>query len=58
MPHLPCPATPEFVGVAGFFCCRITLPLWYPVEGLPPAALAHPAPGERTISNAAVACDG
>ena len=24
----------------------------------PPAALAIPAPGERTISNAAVACDG
>ena len=23
-----------------------------------PAALAIPAPGERTISNAAVACDG
>ena len=31
MPHLPCPATPEFVGVAGFFCCRMTLPLWYHV---------------------------
>ena len=37
MPHLPCPATPEFVGVAGFFCCRMTLPLWYPVGGLSPA---------------------
>ena len=24
----------------------------------PPAALVRPAPGERTISNAAVACDG
>ena len=43
MPHLPCPATPEFVGVAGFFCCRMTLPLWYPVGDLPPAALAIPA---------------
>ena len=35
----------------------------YPVpvpagEGLPSAALAIPCPGERTISNAAVACDG
>ena len=36
MPHLPCPATPEFVGVAGFFCCRMTLPLWYPVGGACP----------------------
>ena len=27
-------------------------------QGKPPAALAIPAPGERTISNAAVACDG
>ena len=27
-------------------------------EGKPPAALVIPAPGERTISNAAVACDG
>ena len=27
-------------------------------KGKPPAALAIPAPGERTISNAAVACDG
>ena len=29
-----------------------------PEGGLPRAALARPAPGERTISNAAVACDG
>ena len=27
-------------------------------KGKPPAALARSAPGERTISNAAVACDG
>ena len=27
-------------------------------KGKPPAALVRPAPGERTISNAAVACDG
>ena len=27
-------------------------------KGKPPAAFAIPAPGERTISNAAVACDG
>ena len=30
------------------------LPLWCPVGGLPRAALAIPAPGERTISNAEV----
>ena len=38
-----------------------SLPLLYPAEAcraLFPAALAIPAPGERTISNAAVACDG
>ena len=27
-------------------------------KGKPPAALVRSAPGERTISNAAVACDG
>ena len=38
-----------------------SLPLLYPAgacRALFPAALAIPAPGERTISNAAVACDG
>ena len=37
---------------------RLTLPPLSPAGGVPPAALARPAPGERTISNAAVACDG
>ncbi len=30
----------------------------FPLGACPCAALAIPAPGERTISNAAVACDG
>ena len=33
---------------------RLTLPSRHPQGGLPPAALAIPAPGERTISNAEV----
>ena len=32
----------------------LSLPLWRPRGGLPRAALARPAPGERTISNAEV----
>ena len=33
---------------------RLSLPLWCPASSLPLAALARPAPGERTISNAEV----
>ena len=37
----------------------LPLPLWKTQWGAEPeAALVRPAPGERTISNAAVACDG
>ncbi len=32
----------------------LSLPLWCPASSLPLAALARPAPGERTISNAEV----
>ena len=36
--------------MAGFFCCRMTLPLWYPVGGLPPAL-----PSRRALT---VPCGG